>query len=64
MPQELDFPKVLKALKKTFCCNGTVITDEEAGKVLQLQGDQRQNMLTFLTEEGIVKAKSIKVHGF
>ena len=25
-----------------YCCNGTVIEDEELGKVLQLQGDQRK----------------------
>lgn len=27
-----------------YCCNGTVIEDEESGKILQLQGDQRHNV--------------------
>lgn len=64
LDQKLDFPKVLKVVKKTFCCNGTVINDKDAGKVLQLQGDQRQNMFDFLSSESIVKKSQIKLHGF
>lgn len=33
--------QVIKAFKKEFACNGTVIENEEFGKVIQLQGDQR-----------------------
>jgi translation initiation factor SUI1 len=43
-----DYKKVLKAFKKEFCCNGTVVEDSELGKVIQLQGDQRKNVHTFL----------------
>ncbi|MPC73909.1 Protein translation factor SUI1 [Portunus trituberculatus] len=32
--------------------------------VLQLQGDQRENICQFLTKVGLVKADQIKVHGF
>jgi len=28
-----------------FCCNGTVVEDPELGQVIQLQGDQRKNVL-------------------
>lgn len=28
-----DYKKVLKAFKKEFCCNGTVVEDPELGKV-------------------------------
>jgi translation initiation factor 1 len=60
-----DYKKVLKAFKKEFCCNGTVVEDPELGKVIQLQGDQRKNVHTFLVTEGIVKNKDlIKIHGF
>jgi translation initiation factor 1 len=55
---------VLKALKKEFCCNGTVVDDPELGQVIQLQGDQRKNVLQFLTQEGLVKKDLIKIHGF
>ncbi|KAK3242412.1 hypothetical protein CYMTET_47897 [Cymbomonas tetramitiformis] len=63
--ESFDYKKVLKAFKKQFCCNGTVVEDVELGKVIQLQGDQRKNVHQFLVQEGIVKNKDlIKIHGF
>ena len=50
-------------LSQEFACNGTLVEDEEAGQVIQLQGDQRLKIQSFLTEEGIAK-NTIKVHGF
>ncbi|KAH8107126.1 translation initiation factor SUI1 [Cristinia sonorae] len=63
LPKEYDAKKILKAFKKEFACNGTLVDDEEAGQVIQLQGDQRQKISNFLVEEGIPKA-TIKIHGF
>ncbi|CDO69535.1 hypothetical protein BN946_scf184785.g40 [Trametes cinnabarina] len=63
LPKEYDLKKLLKAFKKEFACNGTLVDDEEAGQVIQLQGDQRLKISNFLVQEGIPKA-SIKVHGF
>jgi len=63
LPAEYDPKKVLKAAKKEFACNGSLVEDDEYGKVIQLQGDQRQQIKTLLTEEGI-PAKDIQVHGF
>lgn len=60
---EYDLKKLLKAFKKEFACNGTLVEDEELGQVIQLQGDQRQKISTFLIEEGIPK-QDVKVHGF
>lgn len=85
----VDYKKVLKAFKKEFCCNGTVVEDPEQargrgsflvwpllcadgvpalrdlqGHVIQLQGDQRKNVSSFLIAEGIVKKDVIKIHGF
>ena len=54
---------VLKAFKKEFSCNGTIVDDPEYGHVIQLQGDQRQNVLQFLTANGIAKKDVIKIHG-
>ncbi len=64
LPQELDFKKVLKVFKKEFCCNGTIVDHDNMGKILQLQGDQRKNVSTFLVDEGIVSKDLIKIHGF
>ncbi|KAH9946067.1 eukaryotic translation initiation factor 1 [Epithele typhae] len=63
LPKEYDLKKLLKAFKKEFACNGTLVDDEEAGQVIQLQGDQRQKIKALLTSEGIAAA-TIKVHGF
>ena len=56
--QDLDLKKILKALKKQECCNGTVVEDEEMGAVLQLQGDQRDSVAKFLTEMGMLRTMS------
>ncbi|KAI5121681.1 hypothetical protein M0805_002757 [Coniferiporia weirii] len=58
-----DKKKLLKAFKKSFACNGTLVEDDELGQVIQLQGDQRRKIFTFLTEEGVEK-DTIKLHGF
>ena len=55
---------MLKAFKKEFCCNGTVVEDPEVGPVIQLQGDQRKNASTFLVENKLVKKGALKIHGF
>jgi translation initiation factor 1 len=63
LPKEYDSKKLLKAFKKEFACNGTLVDDEEMGQVIQLQGDQRLKISNFLMEEGISKT-TIKLHGF
>ncbi|CAI9087767.1 OLC1v1021936C3 [Oldenlandia corymbosa var. corymbosa] len=50
LKKEFSYNKILKDLKKEFCCNGTVVQDPELGQVIQLQGDQRKNVSTFLTQ--------------
>lgn len=63
-PAEYDQKKLLKAFKKEFACNGTIVDDEELGQVIQLQGDQRQKVATFIVQEGITPKTDVKVHGF
>jgi len=60
---ELDLKKILKALKKAECCNGTVVEDDSMGSVLQLQGDQRDAVQKFLVDNEIVDGAKIKKHG-
>ncbi|KAJ5864428.1 uncharacterized protein N7529_006344 [Penicillium soppii] len=66
LPKRFDQKKILKAIKKKFACNGTIIDDTEMGEVIQLQGDQRKDVQEFLTsEEGLgLDGQTIKVHGF
>ncbi|GCC29583.1 hypothetical protein chiPu_0008026 [Chiloscyllium punctatum] len=61
---DYDKKKLVKAFKKKFACNGTVIEHPEYGEVIQLQGDQRKNICQFLLEVDIVKEEQLKVHGF
>ncbi|KAH7675679.1 Eukaryotic translation initiation factor SUI1 protein [Dioscorea alata] len=50
LKKEFSYSKILKDLKREFCCNGTVVQDPELGQVIQLQGDQRKNVSNFLIQ--------------
>jgi len=62
--QKYDFKKIVKAAKKEFNCNGTVVEHPEYGEIIQLQGDQRESIRILLTKCGLATAEQIKVHGF
>ncbi len=64
LPADLDQKRILKAFKKEFACNGTVIEDEELGEVIQLQGDQRLKVQQFLITQEIATKDKVKIHGF
>jgi translation initiation factor 1 len=64
LADDLDLPKILKALKKTLNTNGAVLEDEEFGAVLQLQGDHRIAVTDFLCTYHICTRGEIKIHGF
>uniref|UniRef100_G3PPW8 SUI1 domain-containing protein n=1 Tax=Gasterosteus aculeatus aculeatus TaxID=481459 RepID=G3PPW8_GASAC len=53
---DYDKKKLVKAFKKKFACNGTVIEHPEY--------DQRKNICQFLIEIGLAKEEQLKVHGF
>ena len=58
---QFDKIKLVRAFKKEFACNGTVVDHAEYGEVIQLQGDQRNNVCLFLTKIGIAKEDQLKV---
>ncbi|XP_059620285.1 eukaryotic translation initiation factor eIF1 [Phlebotomus argentipes] len=64
LSSDYDLKKIVRTCKKEFACNGTVIEHPEYGEVLQLQGDQRENICRWLTKSGLAKAEQLKVHGF
>ncbi|VEN34824.1 unnamed protein product, partial [Callosobruchus maculatus] len=55
---------IFSVSSQEFACNGTVIEHPEYGEVLQLQGDQRENICQWLTKAGLAKPDQLKVHGF
>jgi len=64
LSEEYDLKKIIKVAKKEFACNGTVVEHPEYGEVLQLQGDQRENICSLLVSCQLVKIDQIKKHGF
>ena len=61
---DLNLKLILKTWKRSFTCNGAIVEDEELGKIIQLQGDQRTNVRDFLVNEQINRKEDIVVHGF
>lgn len=63
LADDLDLKRICKALKRNFKCNGAVVKDDEYGEVIQLQGDHRTGVVSFLTEQEICPKDIIVVHG-
>ena len=63
IPESFDLKKILKYAKKAFSCNGS-ITEDDNGRVMQLQGDKRKDVQNFFVIENIFDKDEIKVHGF
>ena len=54
LDKDLDHKKIMKAMKKVFNCNGAVVSDEEYGDVIQLQGDHREECVEWLITQDIL----------
>jgi translation initiation factor 1 len=64
LPSNMDYDRILKSMKKNFCCNGHIVKDDILNSVIQLQGDQRKNIVEFMIEEKLVTKDLLKIHGF
>jgi translation initiation factor 1 len=60
MDDDLDLKRICKAMSRAFSCSGTIINDKEHGEVIQLTGDQRENIKAWLIEMEILTAKDAK----
>lgn len=60
MDEDLDLKRICRAMRNAFSCNGTVINDKDHGEIIQLQGDQRDNLKTWLVDVEILTAKEAK----
>lgn len=71
LEEDLDIKRICKAMRTAFSCNGNVVLkgDDESTStgVIQLQGDQRENIKQWLLEQQIIlknEVDRIVVHGF
>jgi translation initiation factor 1 len=66
LDDDLDLKRIAKAMKKFFCCAVTIKADDDV-EVIQLQGDHRNEIVTWLVEnEVLTKAEAddrVVVHG-
>jgi translation initiation factor 1 len=60
MDDDLDLKRICKAMARAFSCSGTVINDKEHGEIIQLTGDQRENIKAWLIDMEILTAKDAK----
>jgi translation initiation factor SUI1 len=63
MAEDLDLPKILSYIKKTYNCNGSIIKNETFGEVMSFTGDQKENIYNFLIKEEIYKKEDIIIKG-
>jgi len=64
LPVNLDKKKIMKYWRHSFHCSVAEIKDKNNEKIIRLQGDKRDEVYKFLTEENITSKESIKIHGF
>lgn len=64
LADDLDIKRICKAFKKNFSCNGALQKDEEDKEVIQLSGDQRTQVKSFLVDQEISLGVDIVLHGF
>ncbi|XP_022209027.1 eukaryotic translation initiation factor 1-like [Drosophila obscura] len=61
---DYNLKEIVRACKRKFACNGTVIEHPQYGEIIQLQGDQREKMCQWLAQVGLTRTELLKVHGF
>lgn len=62
LPENISLEKILKKMKQTFHCIGSIQTSTE-GKYLQFSGDQRLGIKKFLIESELAREENIHIHG-
>lgn len=65
MPDDIDLKKVANHLKKILKTSSSIKENKkQGGKVILLTGDFREEIKSFLIDQGIVKEDEVTVHGF
>ena len=64
LPQYSNFKLYLKQMKTKFHCNGSIKNKGDTGEILiQLSGDQRNDVTNYLVKNNICSKECIKIHG-
>ena len=67
LDSDLNLKRISRAMKKQFCCAVTVKKDDGDAEIIQMQGDHRSNIATWLVaNEVLTKSESesrIVIHG-
>lgn len=67
LEDDLDVKRICKYMRKSFNCNGNVKKDKFDEDIIQLQGDQRENIKQWLLDQQIIEKQEVSrivVHGF
>jgi translation initiation factor 1 len=67
LEDDLDVKRICRHMRKSFNCNGNVKKDEFDAEIIQLQGDQRENVKQWLLDQQIIEKHEITrivIHGF
>lgn len=68
LDDDLDLKRISKAMKKAFSCAATVLMDDEQNELIQLQGDKRTEVKSWLVDQEILTVQEAKerivIHGF
>ena len=62
LPAAVDLNRVSKAMKKSFECGGSVVTDPTFGDIIILFGDKRAKVHEYFLDQGICNKDSIVIH--
>jgi translation initiation factor 1 len=60
---KIPLKDLMKSLKKKLSCNGNISKSEEAGNIIQFQGDHRKILVDYLIKNKIVDKNNITIHG-
>lgn len=63
LDEDLNFKKILTALKKTYNCNGSILKDKEELNIIQLNGDHKKNVFEFLIANELATEDDIILSG-
>lgn len=67
LEEDLDLKRICKAMREAFSCNGNIKMKDDDTGVIQLQGDQRENIKQWLLDMEIIlknEVDRIVIHGF
>lgn len=55
---------ISKQIRKDLSCSASIVEDEKLGKIIQIQGNFCEKIVSFLTTNNIATIENIKLHGF